>query len=137
MKALIVDDEFTSQLVLQKQLLQYGKTQVVATGKEAIDAFAEALMLQEPFDLVCLDIMMPDIDGQRVLKEIRALEEIEGLHGSGGAKVIMVTSLGDKKNIMEAFKSQCEAYLVKPIDPDKLREHLVNYGLIEEGSDEC
>lgn len=131
MKALIVDDEFTSQLILQKLLMEYGETQVVSTGKEAVDAFSDALMLNEPFDLVCLDIMMPDIDGQKVLKEIRALEDMENRHGEDAVKVIMISAIGDKKNIMQAFKSQCEAYLVKPVDGAKLREHLENFGLLE------
>jgi two-component system chemotaxis response regulator CheY len=131
MKALIVDDEFTSQLILQKLLMEYGETQVVASGKEAINAFSDALMVNEPFDLICLDIMMPDLDGQAVLKEIRVLEDMEGLHGKDAVKVIMITSLSDKKNIMQAFKSQCEAYLVKPVDAAKLREHLETFGLLE------
>jgi len=131
MKALIVDDEFTSQLILQKLLMEYGETQVVSTGKEAVDAFSDALMLNEPFDLVCLDIMMPDIDGQQVLKELRALEDMEGRHGEDAVKVIMISSLSDKKNIMQAFKSQCEAYLVKPVDAPKLRKYLEDFGLLE------
>lgn len=131
MKALIVDDEFTSQLILQKLLMEYGETQVVASGKEAVDTFSDALMLNEPFDLVCLDIMMSDIDGQQVLKEIRVLEEMEGVQGGDTVKVIMISSLSDKKNIMQAFKSQCEAYLVKPVDGGKLREHLEAFGLLE------
>lgn len=131
MKTLIVDDEVTSQLILQKLLMGYGETQVVATGKAAVDAVADALMLNEPFDLICLDIMMPDVDGQRVLQEIRALEFVEDIHGQQAVKVIMVTSLSDKKNIMQAFKSQCEAYMVKPVNGNKLREHLENFGLLE------
>lgn len=131
MKALIVDDEFTSQLILQKLLMEYGETQIVSSGKEAVDAFSDAIMLNERFDLICLDIMMPDIDGQQVLKEVRALEDMEGLHGDDAVKVIMISALSDKKNIMEAFKSQCEAYLVKPIDASKLREHLQKFGLLE------
>jgi two-component system chemotaxis response regulator CheY len=75
--------------------------------------------------------MLPDIDGQQVLKEIRALEDMEGIHGNDAAKVIMISALSDKKNVMQAFKSQCEAYLVKPIDGGKLREHLDKFGLLE------
>lgn len=131
MKALIVDDEFTSQLILQKLLMEYGNTQIVSSGRDAINAFSDALMLNEPFDLICLDIMMPDIDGQQVLKEMRALEDMEGIHGKDCVKVIMISSLSDKKNIMQAFKSQCEAYLVKPVDAGKLREHLEAFGLLE------
>ena len=134
MKALIVDDEFTSRLILQKLLLEYGETHVVSTGKEAIDVFSEALLNQEPYDLVCLDILMPDIDGQEVLREIRAIEDLEGIHGGAGVKVIMISSLKDKKTIMTAFKSQCEAYLVKPLDGAKLLEQLTSFGLVDSPS---
>lgn len=130
MKALIVDDEFTSRLILQKLLMNYGDTQIVSTGKEAIEVFTEALLNGDPFDLICLDIMMPDIDGQTVLKEIRAIEDLEGLHGQAGVKVIMISSLSDKKTIMQAFRSQCEAYLVKPVDGGKLLEHLRTFDLV-------
>jgi len=131
MKALIVDDEFTSRLILQKLLMNYGETHVVESGKEAIDMFTEALLAEDPYDLICLDIMMPDIDGQAVLDEIRAIEDLEGVHGNEGAKVIMISSLSDKKTIMQAFKSQCEGYLVKPIDGEKLSEQLKAFGLVE------
>lgn len=130
MKALIVDDEFTSRLILQKMLMTYGDTHLVASGKEAIDVYSEALLNREPYDLVCLDIMMPDIDGQTVLKEIRAIEDLEGIHGSDGVKIIMISALGDKKTIMQAFRSQCEAYLVKPIDGNKLFLQLKTFGLV-------
>jgi two-component system chemotaxis response regulator CheY len=130
MKALIVDDEFTSRLILQKLLLAYGETHVIGSGKEAIDLFSEALLNKDPYDLVCLDIMMPDIDGQAVLEEIRALEDLEGIHGNAGVKIIMISALKDKKTIMQAFKSQCEGYLVKPIDGQKLLEQLNTFGLV-------
>ena len=131
MKTLIVDDEFTSRLILQKLLMDYGETHVVSSGKEAIDVFSEAMLNKDPYDLVCLDIMMPDIDGQSVLDELRAIEDLEGLHGSDGAKIIMISALKDKKTIMQAFKSQCEGYLVKPIDGNKLLEQLKAFKLIE------
>ena len=74
MKALIVEDDFTSRLLLQGLLQPFGVCHVCINGKEAVEAFKIALDQKEPYDLVCLDIMMPEMDGQTALKEIRAIE---------------------------------------------------------------
>jgi len=91
-------------------------------GKEAITAFLSAHDNGELYDLICLDIMMPEMDGQKTLKEIRRIEEEKDIHGLGGVKVIMCTALDDRSNVMEAFKSQCDGYVTKPIDKQKLME---------------
>ena len=78
------------------------------------------------YDLICLDIMMPDMDGQQALKEIRALEEADG---RVGAKVLMTTSLQDKRNVITAFREQCDGYLIKPVKKTKLVEYLQRFDL--------
>lgn len=130
MKSLIVEDDFTSRLLLQRLLQPYGECHICVNGKEAIDAFGNALSAKEPYALVCLDIMMPEMDGQDALREMRRLERAEGIIPSAGAKVVMTTALDDKKNIMGAFREQCDIYLVKPIDRDKLLESLRALSLI-------
>jgi two-component system chemotaxis response regulator CheY len=85
---------------------------------------------KEPYDLICLDIMLPKKDGQTVLKEIRDMESDAGIGGLAGVKVIMTTALSDPKNIMEAFSSQCEAYIPKPISKKKLLEEMKGLGLL-------
>jgi two-component system chemotaxis response regulator CheY len=132
MKTLIVEDEFTSRRVLQKFLSEYGETDAAVNGKEAIKAFKMALEEGSAYDLICLDIMMPDMDGQSVLKEIRSLEEKKGIGGLHGVKVIMTTALGDKKNVFDAFRNGCEAYVVKPVDKAKFLEQVRHLGLIKE-----
>jgi len=129
MKTLIVEDDFTSRLLLQGLLQPYGVCHICVNGREAIDAFKKALDEKESYNLVCLDIMMPEIDGQAALKQIRTIEQEAGILPSLGTKVIMTTALDDKKNIMSAFREQCDIYLVKPIDREKLKESLVTLGL--------
>jgi two-component system, chemotaxis family, chemotaxis protein CheY len=75
--------------------------------------------------------LMPEMDGQTVLKEIRRIESETGIHGSDGIKIIMTSALSDRKNILDAFKSQCEAYLVKPVDRELLLEHLREFKLLK------
>jgi two-component system chemotaxis response regulator CheY len=116
MKALIVEDDRTSRLLLQQLLRSFGESQVAINGKEAMIAISAALRANDHFDLVCLDIMMPEMDGHQTLKELRALEETHGLAAGQGTKVVMTTALRDKDNIIQAFREQCDGYLPKPID---------------------
>lgn len=58
MKSLIVEDDFTSRLLMQKFLAPYGESHVAVNGKEAVAAFKNAISLGEPYHLVCLDIMI-------------------------------------------------------------------------------
>ena len=122
MKTLIVDDDPVSRLLLQGCLKVYGATNVAVNGKEAVEAMRLALEANDPYDLICLDIMMPMLDGHGALKQIRALEADKGIWSSHGAKVVMTTALGDMKNVNTAFGSLCDAYLVKPIAKAKLLE---------------
>lgn len=84
----------------------------------------------EPYDLICMDIMMPEMDGQDALKQIRQMEEENGIFSSEGVKVIMTTALDDIKNINNAFHHLCDGYLTKPINKDALLENLHTLGLI-------
>ena len=130
MKILIVEDDFASRKLMQKYLSPYGICEVVVDGEEAVLAFSESLENDDPFDLVCLDIMLPKKDGQQVLKSIRSLEASRGIEGSEGVKVIMTTALGDAENIMSAFRSQCEGYLTKPVTRQRLLEEIKDLGLL-------
>lgn len=131
MKSLIVDDDFFSRRILQSILATYGESHVAVDGKEALFAFEKAFDEESPYDVICLDIMMPDIDGQEVLKKIREFEAGKGILGNDNVKIIMTTALDDKENIKKAFREQCESYLIKPIGKTKLINTLANFGLIE------
>jgi two-component system chemotaxis response regulator CheY len=130
MKTLIVEDDFTSRLLLQEILKNYGPSHVAVNGKEAVEAVSAALESGEPYDLVCMDIMMPEMNGQQALKNIRALEKAKGIFSSAGAKIIMTTALGDMKNVMTAFSGLADDYLVKPIDKAKLLDQVRKCKLI-------
>ncbi len=130
MKTLIAEDDFTSRLLLQKLMQEHGPCHIAVNGREAVEAFRIALEAGEPYDLVCLDIMMPEMDGQEALTNIRALEEERGIRSTVGAKVIMTTALSDMKNVSVAFRSLCNAYLTKPIHAEKLLAELANLNLL-------
>ena len=97
---------------------------------EALEKFKKNLELGNPYTLICLDIMLPNKDGQAVLKEIRKIEDDRGIVTLNRAKIVMVTSLGDSENVTTAFREQCEAYIIKPIIKNDLVQILKNIGLI-------
>jgi two-component system chemotaxis response regulator CheY len=130
MKSLVVEDDFTSRFLLQTILSTYGECSGVVNGREALEAYEAAKQKGEPFDLICLDIMMPEMDGQEVLRKIRAMEEAESLQQKNGVKIIMTTALSDDQSIVRALTNQCDAYLVKPINKAKLLDQLRSFGLI-------
>ena len=133
MKTLIVEDDFTSRLLLQELLKSYGESHVAVNGKEAVEAVGAALEGGEPYDLVCLDIMMPEMDGQEALKRIRAMEEEAGLSGPDRVKIIMTTALSDRDIVVESANAQCDKYIIKPIDKAKFLEVLCQLGLLLSG----
>ncbi|HOZ49565.1 MAG TPA: response regulator [Candidatus Hydrogenedentes bacterium] len=130
MKALIAEDDATSQALLSAYLTPYAQCDVAKDGKEALELFHWALEQGKAYDLVCLDIMMPELDGHAVLKEIRTLEASRGIAGDHATRVIMTTALGASRELFKAFNERCEAYLVKPIDKERFVRELVRLGLI-------
>ncbi len=130
MKILLAEDDFATRKFMDKQLSQYGECDVMVDGEEAVDAFMMALEDNEPYDLVCLDVMMPVMDGYQVLKAIRGIEAQKGISKKNSVKVIMTTALNDERNVKLAFELGCEAYVGKPIDVEKFEKVLNKLGLI-------
>lgn len=130
MKALIVEDDLTSRMLLQELLRKFGNSHVAINGAEAVEAVKIALDNDEPYDLICLDIMMPQMNGQEALKKIRALEEERGILSTRGSKIIMTTSLADLKNVTNAYSNYCDGYIVKPVHGETLYKELEKQGLI-------
>ena len=114
----------------QKLLEAYGVCDAVSNGKEGIERYMKSRMDTKPYDVIFLDIMMPEMNGQETLRKIREWEKKENINGSDAVKVIMLTALDDKNNIMEAFRSQCEGYMVKPIDRKKIIAQLQSLDLL-------
>lgn len=129
LKILIAEDDMVSRKLLWKVLDEYGDCDLVVNGMEAIDAHMMAVKEKEPYDLICLDIMMPRVDGVKVLKTIRDIES--QMPELKPAKVIMVTALSETEVVDDTFNKGADAYATKPVDIDKLIEVMKNLELIK------
>lgn len=131
MKILIVEDDFASRRVIKSILAPYGDCDVVVDGEEAVQAFQIAHEEDAPYDLVCLDIMLPQTDGLAALTRMRELEREWGIQGSKETKVLMVTALDDPKTVFKSYyQAGATAYIVKPIEKEPLLEKIRSLGLI-------
>ena len=130
MKILLAEDDFASRKFMDKQLSRYGECDVMVDGEEAVDAFMMALEDGEPYDLACLDVMMPVMDGYQALKEIRDVEKKMNIPEEKAVKVIMTTALNDERNVKMAFELGCTIYSGKPIDQERFEQALKKLNLI-------
>lgn len=129
MKILIVDDDELSRVVLSEMLKDSGTCDSAVNGYEAIDKFMSAHSDGTPYDLVCLDVIMPELDGLQVLKQFRSIEAQNKITFPDSVRVIMVSSMSDLEHIMMAFDSRCETYMIKPFDRQQLVGQLSFLGL--------
>ncbi len=130
MRILIAEDDFISRKYMMRFLSKYGECDVTVDGTEAIEAFIMALENGEGYDLICLDIMMPVVDGYQALQRIREIEKERGIPEEKAVKIIMTTALSEGKNVMKAFSLGCTAYAGKPIDQEKFENELRKLDLI-------
>ncbi|WP_224984418.1 response regulator [Geomonas agri] len=130
MKCLIIEDNEFLREGLMMFLQGVAEIETAGNGREGVDRFSTALQQGHPFDLVLLDIVMPEMDGQQALKLMR---QAERQHGSDGRKsvIIMTTALNSPANMEEAmWDGDCSDYLVKPVARADLMAILQRHGLL-------
>ena len=130
LKILVVEDDFPSCKILEEYLSEYGDCTTAANGAEGVEAFKNALDAGTPYDLVCLDIMMPEMDGHEALRTIRQIEQEHGIFDHSGVSVIMTTAKDRSRDMIEAFDEGCASYIVKPVDQEKLGAEMQKLDLI-------
>ena len=103
MRILIVEDDFASRKFMMNFMSAYGDCDGTVDGMEAVEAYMMALEDEQPYDLICLDVMMPVMDGYQVLNTIRNMEKQRGIEGDDRVKIIMMTALNEQKNVRKAL----------------------------------
>jgi two-component system chemotaxis response regulator CheY len=128
MKILIAEDDFVSRKLVNTLLASIGEVDIAANGTEALTAVKMSIENNQPYDLICLDILMPGFDGIVALKKIRQLEAQKGLDPEKKSKIIMTTAVSDKSYVLAAAQANCDGFLVKPITKDRLFNEIRKHG---------
>lgn len=111
---LVVDDDHAVRLYVTRQLQQYQyAVTAVANGREAL-----ALLRSQPFNLVLLDVIMPELDGYQVLTQIKADPGLQSI------PVIMISSMDDLDHAIRCIEKGAEDYLAKPLNQILLRARI-------------
>ncbi len=113
-RTLIVDDDKMCSYVAESIMKKYGPADMASSGLEAISKFEDAFG-HKPYSIIILDIMMPEVDGQQVMKKVREIEFKHGVVKGNRVKIIMLSAIEDKRTILSSFQGGCEAYLTKPL----------------------
>lgn len=111
---LVVDDLEDNRAVLERRLRRQGHTVVAASGGHV----ALELLRRERFDLVLLDVLMPDLDGLAVLERLKADPALRDI------PVIMISALDDVASVVRCIERGAEDHLPKPFDPVLLRARI-------------
>lgn len=127
MKALIVDDVEMNRELLAIFLEGRAASVFAESGEEALKLVEDALGADAHFDLICMDISMPGMDGHEALRKIR---EAEDLSGCKRATVFMVTGSSSPEDMFDALiNGGCDDYLTKPLMQQSFSDLLVKHGL--------
>jgi two-component system, chemotaxis family, chemotaxis protein CheY len=130
MKCLIIDDDEFNRDYVKTLLGDTAECDEACNGREAVTKFASGMESDNPYDLVILDIMMPDISGHETARSMRAIEKEQGVEVGKRVNIVMLTALNSPQDAMESFCSaQSAAYLVKPVSKEKMSGVISKLGL--------
>ncbi|PCI22711.1 MAG: hypothetical protein COB67_13270 [SAR324 cluster bacterium] len=129
MRILVVDDDMVSREKLGLILSSVGQCETVDSGKNALVIFEEHLSLGKNFDIITLDVSMPEMDGTEVLFEMKVLEKDYHSQNVSSAKILMVSCLSDRDTVMTCIQAGCDGYLIKPFNKQSIFKQLAKIGV--------
>ncbi|MCG8339147.1 MAG: response regulator [Proteobacteria bacterium] len=119
MKCLIVEDNRQDYQLLSRMLMNYGDSDFAENGQDAFEIFKQARAAEEPYDVIFLDIMMPGMDGNEVLRKIREWEK-SNLGNGKPVQIVMASSKSDTDTIITSYDDGCQHFFMKPYDKNDL-----------------
>lgn len=108
----------------------YSKSDFAHTGAAAIEKYTKAFTKGHPYDLICLDLLIPEMDGFEVLRSVRHFENEFNLDNTNRTKIVVISTFNDRKTVSKARKAGCDGYIAKPFRQEKVLKVLAGLKLI-------
>ena len=130
---LIVDDSPAIRFHLRTLLRPYGNCDEAENGQDAVRKFSAAAAAGRSYNLILMDLMMPEMDGFTAIQQINALQDELNLPPEQRPNIAILSCKDDPQSLMRAhFDVGVEHYLTKPFTKQTLIETLENLGLLDE-----
>lgn len=130
LRFLVVDDCDLVREITKAILESIVDVETANCGRESVNRFKETVNTKDAFDVILMDIEMPNLDGIDALKEIRQIEKELGMFPPNETKIIMVSALMNHMAIIESLKyGKANSYIVKPIEINELISELHKLGI--------
>lgn len=122
LRVLIVEDNAVDRELLKSHLENFGfeNIQEAKNGREGILKIDNSLSFRKPFHLLITDWKMPEKDGLSMIKHVRLDKALDQM------RVIMLTSVSEKKEVKAALHEGIDDFILKPIDPQLLLKKIEN-----------
>lgn len=130
MKFLVAEKDSYQRELIKHTVRNLGECRIVESGAEVLRAFMESFEKGEFFDAVIMSQSMPEMDGQRVLRNIREMEKAQGLGVSEEIPVILTEMLNGERSLEAYLRGNYTSYIRKPLTEEKIMEEITLLGLV-------
>lgn len=128
LRILVIDDEFAALTKMKLMLAPYGDVELAKSGNQALQLIKKSLLNNVYYDLITIDIELPDMNGLEILENIINYEK----NYSVMAVKIIITSSGTPENVSNAIERNCNDFMTKPVKKVVLHQKLIKFGLVKE-----
>lgn len=129
---LVIEDDALSRKVLESFFSKFAHCDTAENGATGYGLFEKAVMEGKPYDLICTDIIMPELNGHDLIKKIRNREQSLPIHGYMRTTIFVISASNCSKDMENALlDSDCDDYIVKPFRQEMLKAMLEKYNLLD------
>lgn len=131
LKILIIDDDELGRELIALHLEGIAECDMAENGFLGVQKFRDSFERGVPYDVILLDIVMPEMDGHTAAMEIRLIEKDWGVTISDGVTIIVLSSLHTPSDVIQSYvAARSAAHLVKPVMPEKLLNTLTKLNIL-------
>lgn len=127
MRILVIDDEIVALTRMTKLFSRWGKADGANSGIEALKLFSKSYEDGILYDLITIDINIPDISGIDLIEKLVEIEKEHDPDGGWSSKKVVITAEGNLQNLQMAKARGCDDFLVKPVKLKVLEEKIKSW----------